>query len=186
MDSRWFANRGQIIQTALAGVACVVAAFKVWPEMAANHFLSLGSFIFYILVSLVIVSITRAVSRRGSSRIEQIGPDLPIALLTEDCEYFLKILRRLLLDRPIEARLPLNNASWPAFGQPWQAIHATLYAFNSHFRAFLVSARAAWKDFGQPDKSVELFRVGDATVIVDLIDSIEKFRDDLKQLAMQA
>lgn len=53
--TKWFANRGQILQLVIALVACVFGAIKAWPEMKANEFFSGGAILFYFLVFLVVV-----------------------------------------------------------------------------------------------------------------------------------
>ena len=54
---QWFSNKGQILQTALTGIACIFAGIEVWPNMNNNQqLLSLGSLLFYALVGAVITS----------------------------------------------------------------------------------------------------------------------------------
>ena len=58
-DTKWFANRGQIIQIVLGAIACVLAAIKVWPEIkdAAN---GLSNISFPIPFLLIVVFINTA------------------------------------------------------------------------------------------------------------------------------
>jgi hypothetical protein len=53
---------------AAAILSCIFAAIKAWPDMKASQYFSLGAFIFYILVGLVITSIVVLISAMRSSR----------------------------------------------------------------------------------------------------------------------
>jgi hypothetical protein len=57
MPSPWFTSKGQVIQVAAAIVGCIFAGVKAWPDVRSNEFLTLGAILFYVLVSLVVVSI---------------------------------------------------------------------------------------------------------------------------------
>jgi len=59
--SRWFTNRGQIIQTVLTAIGLVIAGKNAWPDMKGNEYLSGGAILFYVLVASVIYSIGRLV-----------------------------------------------------------------------------------------------------------------------------
>ena len=85
--SRWFSNRGQIIQTGVAGVACVFAGMRAWPDMKSNSIFSIGSLLFCALIGLVAVMLARlllalADSRRNTSvplnstLVDRIGAEL--------------------------------------------------------------------------------------------------------------
>jgi hypothetical protein len=70
MQKPWFTTWGQVIQVMAAVVGCIFAGIKAWPDMKTNQLLSLGSLLFYILVGLVVVSVTlliRAMTRRGNA-----------------------------------------------------------------------------------------------------------------------
>ena len=51
----------------LAGVACVFAGLKAWPDMKGNELLSLGSLLFYFLVVAVVVSVALLFRRAPTS-----------------------------------------------------------------------------------------------------------------------
>ncbi len=53
----WFANKGQILQIIIQGIALVIAAKKAFPDMDTSNFFSAGAIIFYLLVASVLVSL---------------------------------------------------------------------------------------------------------------------------------
>jgi hypothetical protein len=53
----WFANKGQVIQIALAAATLSVAAVKAYPDFRNNNLLSAGTLLFWLSLSLVAVSI---------------------------------------------------------------------------------------------------------------------------------
>jgi hypothetical protein len=56
VNNKWFANRGQIVQTALALTACVIASVKAFPDFQRSQFLTVGSVLFMFIVGSVIAS----------------------------------------------------------------------------------------------------------------------------------
>ena len=56
MPNPWFSNRGQVIQTIAAVVACLFAGIKVWPDFQSSNLLSLAAILFYCLLILVVVN----------------------------------------------------------------------------------------------------------------------------------
>jgi hypothetical protein len=57
VNDKWFANRGQAIQTLLALIACIFAGVKAFPDFRRTEFFTIGSLLFIFLVALVVVSI---------------------------------------------------------------------------------------------------------------------------------
>ena len=55
-EQKWFANRGQMLQIAIAALALVISGQNAWKDLMASHFLSWGAFLFYALVGLVVLS----------------------------------------------------------------------------------------------------------------------------------
>ena len=66
MPMPWFSSKGQIIQTTLAAIACVLAAIKVWQDIKNNEYFSPGAILVYVLVALV-VTVTIIANRRVSN-----------------------------------------------------------------------------------------------------------------------
>jgi hypothetical protein len=72
VSSNWFSNRGQIVQTVLAGVACFVAAINAWPNIRDNELLRAGPLVFYALVALVVVALIRLGARYQAAKGERL------------------------------------------------------------------------------------------------------------------
>jgi hypothetical protein len=66
MPLPWFSSKGQIVQTALAAIACVLAAIKVWQDIQNNEYFSPGAVLVYVLVALVL-TVTIIANRRVSN-----------------------------------------------------------------------------------------------------------------------
>jgi len=47
VQMQWFANRGQVVQIVLAGLACIFAAINAWPSIEAAKLLAPGPILFY-------------------------------------------------------------------------------------------------------------------------------------------
>src|SRR5712671_6124024 len=62
MGMPWFTTKGQIGQLLFQIIAAFLVAIKVWPDMVSNRFMSLGAWILYILVALILYSIWRLIS----------------------------------------------------------------------------------------------------------------------------
>jgi hypothetical protein len=65
---KWFANRGQFIQTILAGIAVIVGGVNAWPRIKGNQVLSAGAILFYLLIAIMLLSIWLLV-RSAASRV---------------------------------------------------------------------------------------------------------------------
>ena len=61
MNNRWFANRGQVIQTVLAVIACIFAGVKVFPDFQRSQFFTIGSLVFIFIAASVVVSFVQFV-----------------------------------------------------------------------------------------------------------------------------
>ena len=61
----WFSNRGQIVQVALAALACLMAGINAWPAIRQLEFLNFAPITFYVVVAAVFVY---AVSVRSAPR----------------------------------------------------------------------------------------------------------------------
>ena len=70
-SNKWFANRGQLIQAALAAVAVILSGRNAWPDMKKIEFLSGASILFYLLAAGVLLWIGRA------WRLAGMGPSPP-------------------------------------------------------------------------------------------------------------
>jgi hypothetical protein len=66
MPMPWFSSKGQMIQTALAAIACVLAVIKVWQDIKSKEYFSPGAVLVYVLVALVI-AVTIVANRRVSN-----------------------------------------------------------------------------------------------------------------------
>ena len=116
-DNKWFANRGQIIQTAFNALACVFSAVKAWPDMRTNELLSAGALLFYALVGLLIYSGLRLVRGLRSAPSRPNDPHttprstLGLLLLRNDLLYILEHYRPLDHDYPNRVKFPLSSAS---------------------------------------------------------------------------
>lgn len=66
MPMPWFSSKGQIIQTALAAIACVLAVIKLWQDIRSKEYFSPGAGLIYVLVALVI-AVTIVANRRVSN-----------------------------------------------------------------------------------------------------------------------
>jgi hypothetical protein len=64
----WFANKGQIIQIILTLAALVLAGKKEFSEMSENNFFSAGAILFYLLVMLVLVSLSLTFRRKNEEK----------------------------------------------------------------------------------------------------------------------
>lgn len=62
----WFTSKGQVVQTALAAVAPILAAVAVWQQVKNNQAFTASFLLSYILASLVI-AITVVANRRVSN-----------------------------------------------------------------------------------------------------------------------
>ena len=62
----WFTSKGQIVQTALAAVAPILAAVAVWQQVKNNQAFSASFLLSYVLAALVIV-VTIVANRRVSN-----------------------------------------------------------------------------------------------------------------------
>src|SRR5579862_8146628 len=56
MANGWFSTKGQIVQVVLAALGCFFAGVKAWPDMKNNDLLSSGAILFYVLVTVVVLS----------------------------------------------------------------------------------------------------------------------------------
>jgi hypothetical protein len=59
VNNKWFTNRGQVIQTVLALIACIVAGFKAFPDFQRSQFLTLGSLLFVFIAASVVISLVQ-------------------------------------------------------------------------------------------------------------------------------
>lgn len=59
----WFANRGQILQLAVAVISIFLAGIKAWPELRVKEFFSLGAIVLYTLVGLAVLAVTHKNNR---------------------------------------------------------------------------------------------------------------------------
>lgn len=66
MPMPWFTSKGQVVQTALAAVAPILAAVAVWQQVKNNQAFTASFLLSYILASLVI-AITVVANRRVSN-----------------------------------------------------------------------------------------------------------------------
>lgn len=73
----WFANRGQIIQTAFAGAALLAVLAKDWPT--ADRFLSLSSLIVLLVATFFLISLIvtlYSLTRTSPSKVESVKPEI--------------------------------------------------------------------------------------------------------------
>jgi len=107
---------------------------------------------------------------------------LPFRMLWSDCQLILSSYRKLAFDYPADARLPLNNASWPQYGDVWKYQHVALYHLKLELFEFLYIADMAYK--ARDIKSHPgPFDVDAGTMIVDLISVLEALLADLEKLS---
>ena len=59
MRDKWFANRGQAIQTLLAVIACIFAGVKAFPDFQRSQFFTIGSLLFIFVAASVVISIVQ-------------------------------------------------------------------------------------------------------------------------------
>jgi hypothetical protein len=52
-NGKWFANRGQIIQTAATLCSVVLSGTKAWPDMKNNEYFSTGAILFYLICTVM-------------------------------------------------------------------------------------------------------------------------------------
>lgn len=190
MPENWFANKGQIIQMAVAVMALILGAIREWPTLKDNEFLSAGALLFYALVGLVVISIARLVSSlRRSVRLATEDPysdpgTLGLRILREDFSYLLEQYRRLDFDYRGAVgggiRFPRSKPSWPSFGKEWQHVHARLYSLNEMAEWTLTKARRVWNDKQWAEES-RLFRSDDKIVMVDLLVGLEECINQLER-----
>jgi hypothetical protein len=72
MESNWFANRGQALQTVLTFLGVFIAGVNAWPAISSFQFLSVAPILFYVLIGLFILVLTRKAQRsRGLIAVSQ-------------------------------------------------------------------------------------------------------------------
>src|ERR1017187_6026798 len=52
-EDRWFANKGQIVQTAATLCSVVLSGTKAWPDMKSNEYFSTGAILFYLICTVM-------------------------------------------------------------------------------------------------------------------------------------
>jgi len=57
MPNKWFANRGQIVQTTCVLVATGIAIMGAYPDLKDNHFFTVGAILAYVLTISVVISV---------------------------------------------------------------------------------------------------------------------------------
>src|SRR5262245_41356287 len=62
MPGKWFANKGQVMQVGIGSAALILSAKNSFPDLKKSEYFSGGSILFYILVALVITSISKLVT----------------------------------------------------------------------------------------------------------------------------
>jgi hypothetical protein len=67
MNSRWFANRGQMLQIVLAALGCFIAAINAWPNFKLDELFAIGPVIFYLLMALFAVLAVRTFGPKPSA-----------------------------------------------------------------------------------------------------------------------
>lgn len=102
-------------------------------------------------------------------------------IIRDDFGYLLEHYRRLDFDAREKVRLPLNPASWPAFGEKWDYPQAELFSLHMMTGWTLLKARVVWKEMGWPESVSRLFRCGESTVMVDVLVGLQECMDWVKQ-----
>jgi hypothetical protein len=97
---------------------------------------------------------------------------LPLRILGSQCGHILGEYRKLAFDFPEVARLPLNRASRPEFGDVWDHTHITMFRLKYELYSLLFCADMAWE--GRDYKPSSLLQEEQTLVIVDLISGLER------------
>ncbi|HLM99287.1 MAG TPA: hypothetical protein VK335_08410 [Bryobacteraceae bacterium] len=101
---------------------------------------------------------------------------LPQRLLFEEADLLHRAYRNLNQEHQEEARFPLQNRSWPAFGGEWSIVQVNLYSLSMQTKWLLLTATKAFSEMHWPTESVELFRITEQSRMVDLLHALEEFR----------
>ena len=86
-----------------------------------------------------------------------------------------------MFDHREQSRLPLNHASFPNFGQPFDYIQFSLASNNRIFEEFVLKMRALWMDTERAD-SLKLFWLGENSRMDEVVDGLEEANRILSQL----
>jgi predicted nucleotide-binding protein len=105
---------------------------------------------------------------------------MPARMLFEEADYLHRVYRGLDQDHHDRVRLPLNTKSWPNFGKEWDYVNVSLYTHAERVHWLLRIAQSVWVEMKWRIESVELFQLSESTMMVDLLHSLEEFRQLLR------
>ncbi len=124
----WFSTKGQIAQVAIAAAALIFAGLKAYPEMERAGLFSTAAILFYLLVAVACISLGMNIKQNARYKIALTKSGLAFRMLSEECEFFLRVYRQIKFDNPENCRYPLNSSSWPDFHPPttWTYVQISL------------------------------------------------------------
>lgn len=106
---------------------------------------------------------------------------LPLSLVLADCRVLLSEYQRPAFDFPVDARLPLNHASLPNYGEVWQYQHVVMHGLKTEFWTIISRIHAI-------NKARSTYRLWNLDikdglqnmVIVEVISTLEKLEKSLE------
>jgi hypothetical protein len=183
MDKTWFANKGQVVQLIVPTIGlCLSASDKV--HFAAFPYAPIALAACAVTSVFMIVREHRATRKAvAASTMAPLDPytdprTLGLRLLRDDLSYILEHYRPLDHDYPSRVRLPLSNASWPAFGEKWDSVSAELHSMAVMTSWTMIKVRNVWAKNGWAEHQFRLFR---ATEMVNVLVGLQECIDWLKQ-----
>ena len=178
----WFSTKGQILQVAIAALGLILAGLKVYPEMQRAGFFSTTAILFYVLVVVVCILVVVNIKHHARYKIALSKSGLAFRMLSEECEFFLRVYRQIKFDNPESCRYPLNSSSWPTFNPPttWTSTQISLCNLAARLDWFIIVSRKAFEEAGWKDY-VEIFQLNrQQATIVELEAALEAFKNFLK------
>jgi len=173
-----------VAANALGGLIAAItfAAGSALFTFAAGHVklsaIPTGVYGFLMLFGIYITAVGVVLTYRALSRpkSEPGLESLAFRIMIEEAGLLQKVYRRLSFDDPEHTRYPLSNCSWPNFepGADWSYTTVSLYCLKRRFDWLVMVASRAFRELGW-DEYVELFNVGENTVVIDLLPAFDNF-----------
>lgn len=190
----WFANRGQIIQTVLAGAGIVFSMRSAFAELVSGAYFSSGAIVFYLLMAIFFGSIIRliyvVIAPRPGDLPKPVHDQLTVPVvdlvpmvfnqLRRRCEFLIDSYRRIGYTNPNETKYPLAKSSWPEFGKKWEYPDATLYVLYSQFATFRLDAIEVFEKIGKLD-DLRFPPMSETILMVDLLANLQRIADSIEK-----
>lgn len=109
-------------------------------------------------------------------------PRLASAMLRMDAEELLKRYKEMDFDHREAVRIPLNNSSWPSFGQPWDYVHFSLCSNARMMTIFILKAQAFWSQM-KYKTNLKVFALNQQSRLDQVIEALEEFQKKTEGLA---